>query len=111
MENYDRIDYELRALVRSAERDIPPAVENKIRIAAHGLQPLPRRRFSPSPLVLTFAVGVAALILAIMCIVPSLRRNETQQIAEIRTEFVIVDKNITIIFVQKPDFPIFVTAF
>lgn len=56
-------------------------------------------------------VGVAAIFLAILVIIPSLHRDETQQIAEIRTEFVIADKNITIIFVQKPDFPIFVTAF
>jgi hypothetical protein len=112
MEEHNRIDDELRTLVRSAEREIPLSLEERMRTAADSPQPLPRRRFFPSPLLaLTSAIGATVLLLAIVFMIPSLRRSETPQITEIRTEFVIPDKSITIIFVQKPDFPVFVTAF
>jgi hypothetical protein len=37
-------------------------------------------------------------------LLPALRKPPAPQIAEIRTEFELVDKNIKIIFFQKPDF-------
>jgi hypothetical protein len=112
MKNHNRIDRELSALVRSVKRHVPAAVEERLRIAAQSAQPLPRKQLFRRPLlVLTSMVGMAALLLAIIIIIPSLRREEIQQIVEIRTQFVVADKGITIVFVQKPDFPVLVTSF
>lgn len=112
MENHDRFDEELARLVRSVERNIPPSVEEKVRAAAEAARAFPRKRhLRRHLLVLTSMSGAAVVLLAILFIIPLFRHREATQISEIRTEFEIADKNIKIIFVQKPDFPDLVTSF
>ena len=112
MEDHNRFDEELKKLVRGVERSVPPGVEERIRTAAYAAQVLPRKRAFHNPrLALASMAGLAALLLAVLVMIPSHRRGETPQIAEIRTEFEIADKNIKIIFVQKPDFPVLMTSF
>jgi hypothetical protein len=112
MANNDRFDDRIKALVRSVGRPVPPAVEEKLMAAAAGQASVsgPRPGFRPL-LAISALAGTAALALALWTFVPALRPERPRQIAEIRTEFVLPDKNITIIFVQKPDFPELVTAF
>ena len=111
MEDQDRFDKELRELVRSVECGIPQAIEEKLRAAAAALRTRPRSRLIHRPLVLASLSGAAIFFLAFLFILPSLHRNKAPQIAEIRTEFELADKNIKIIFVQKPDFPVLLTSF
>jgi hypothetical protein len=112
MENHDRLDEELTRIVRSVGRNIPPSIEERVRVAADSARVHPQkrrlgRRFS----IITSLSGAAVVLSAILFIIPLFRHRAPVQIAEIRTEFVIADKNITIIFIQRPDFPVFVTAF
>src|SRR5512135_1306710 len=112
MENDDRFDDRLRALVRSVGGPVPPAVEKKLMAVEPAQAAAPGQRPSSRPLLAISALaGTAALALALWTFIPALRPERPRQIAEIRTEFVLADKNITIIFVQKPDFPELVTAF
>jgi hypothetical protein len=111
MENHDRFDDELRRLVRSVERSVPPGVENKLQAAAVTPLPYRRKRLIRRPLIFASLSGAAVLALAILFMIPSIHGRKAPQIAEIRTEFEIADKNIKIIFVQKPDFPVLLTAF
>src|SRR5512135_913275 len=112
MENDDRFDDRIKSLVRSVGRPVPPAVEKKLMAAAAAQEAAPGPRPSSRPLLAISALaGTAALALALWVAIPALRPERPRQIAEIRTEFVLPDKNITIIFVQKPDFPELVTAF
>jgi hypothetical protein len=111
MEDQDPFDKELRELVRSVEYGIPRSVEEKLRTAAATPQPRLRKRMVQRPLVLVFLSGAAIFFVAFLLIFPSLRRRDAPQVAEIRTEFELADKNIKIIFVQKPDFPVLLTSF
>jgi hypothetical protein len=113
MENDDRLDEELRTLVRSVERAVPMDLEARVRAEAEALRPQPKSRFPfiRRPLVLASLSGAAIFFVAFLLIFPSLHRREAPQIAEIRTEFELADKNIKIIFVQKPDFPVLLTSF
>jgi hypothetical protein len=112
MENRDKTDDQLRALVRSVGRGIPPALEERIRAESESPRQRSRKRFFHRPLLLLSSLsGAAALVLAAWLMLPKFQHNESPQIAEIRTQFVIADKNITIIFIQRPDFPVFLTAF
>jgi hypothetical protein len=111
MENHDRLDEELKRLVRSVERAVPTDLEARVRAEAERLRPRPKSlvAFVRRRVVLVPLSGVAVLFLAFLIIRPSLRNQPEPPIAEIRTEFVLADKNITIIFIQKPDFPEFIT--
>ncbi len=112
MENDDRFDDRIKALVRSVTKPVPPAVEKELVGAAAAQEAATGRRPGFRPLLAISALaGTAALALALWVFIPALRPERPRQIAEIRTEFVLPDKNITIIFVQKPDFPELVTAF
>jgi ferric-dicitrate binding protein FerR (iron transport regulator) len=112
MENDDRIDDRIRTLVRSVGRPVPKAVEERLTAATAERVSGPGRRLGLRPLLAVSALaGIAALALAIWTALPAIRREPPREIAEIRTEFVLPDKNITIIFVQKPDFPELVTAY
>lgn len=112
MENDDRFDDRIRTLVRSVVMPVPPTVEKTLleAAAAQASAPGPRPGFRPL-LAFSALAGIAALALALWVFIPALRPEPPRQIAEIRTEFVLPDKNITIIFVQKPDFPELVTAY
>jgi hypothetical protein len=111
MEDHDRLDEELRRLVRSVERALPTDLEARVRAEAERPRPQAKSRFPfiRRPIFLVPLSGAAALLLAFLIVRPSLPRHEEPPIAEIRTEFVLADKNITIIFIQKPDFPEFIT--
>jgi hypothetical protein len=111
MESHDRFDEKLTKLVHCVEHGIPAAVENKLQATAGTLRPHPRKRLIRQPLFLAALSGATIVFLAFLFIFSPGRDRKAPQIAEIRTEFVLVDKNITIIFVQKPDFPVLVTAF
>jgi len=111
MENHDRFDDELRTLVRSIERGVPPALEERLRTAAEAPLPRPPRHRLRRPLFFASLAGATAILLAVIFITPALRGRNPSQISEIRTEFRLADKDITIIFVQRPDFPTLVTAF
>lgn len=102
------LDEQISRLVRSIERAVPPGVEAKIQEAAADLRPRAGRFWLRRPFWLTLIPSAAAtILLAVVVLVPALRRPPISPIAEIRTEFEIVDKNIKIIFIQKPDFNLF----
>jgi len=102
-------DNDIGRLVRSLELDIPPDMDDRIRMAASGLRPRPvsgRRLFW----LLTLPSAAAALVVAALLFLPSRPNPVTQEnpvISEIRTDFEIPDKNIRIIFIQRPDFKLF----
>jgi ferric-dicitrate binding protein FerR (iron transport regulator) len=109
MKDHDRFDDEVRALVGAVEQGIPPTVEEQLQTAAQA--PLPRRqaRRLRRRLLLASLAGAAALLLAVSLIPPAVRSRKPVPISKIRTEIILADKDITIIFVQKPDFPPLVT--
>ncbi len=109
MEDHDRIDDELRTLVRSIDRGIPPAVEERFRTAAEAPLPRPPARRPRRRLLLASLAGAAAVLLAVILISPAVRSRKPVPISEIRTEIILADKDITIVFVQRPDFPALVT--
>jgi hypothetical protein len=111
MENHDRFDDELTKLVRSVERGIPAAVENKLQAAAATLRPRRRNPLVRRPFLLAAFPGAVIVFLAFLFIFSPVRGRKAPQITEIRTEFEIADKNIKIIFVQKPDFPVLMISF
>jgi hypothetical protein len=116
MSDDKRLDEEISRLVRSVERDVPPAVEASIRGAAEAIRPRPRffgRHRRPAWVLsrrgirtLALASGAACVIVVLgaLLFVPALRKPPAPRISEIRTEFEIADKNIKIVFVQRPDF-------
>jgi len=107
MTDEKKLDEQIARLVRSVELGVPPAVEAKIQEAAADLRPRAGRFWLRRPFWLTLIPSAAAVLLAVVVLVPSLRRPAVSPIAEIRTEFEIADKNIKIIFIQKPDFNLF----
>ncbi len=118
------LDEKISGLVRSADREVPPGLEARIRTAAESVRPaggiwgrislltsvLLRRRhgrvLSHRRLkILALVPGAAAAVaLAAFVILPALRKPPVPRISEIRTEFEIADKNIKIVFFQRPDF-------
>jgi hypothetical protein len=99
-------DKEIARLVRSVEIEVPPALDGRIRAIAanprnsHGRSLI--RRFWYLVLIPT-----AAALLAVALIRPALHQTAASQISEIRTEFELVDQNIKVIFIQKPDFHLY----
>jgi hypothetical protein len=112
METHDPFDEELKKLVRSVESAVPPGLEGKVRTAAETRRLQSKFWFSflRRPLFLASISGAAAVLLAFLLLVPLFRGREETPITEIRTEFELADKNIKIIFVQKPDFPVLLTV-
>ncbi|MGA2585746.1 MAG: hypothetical protein ABSF88_01765 [Candidatus Aminicenantales bacterium] len=100
------LDEQISRLVRSVERTVPPLVETRILAAAEGLRPRAGISFMRRPLWLALIPGAAAVILAALFWLPIFQKPR-QPISEIRTEFELPDKNIKIIFFQKPDFNLF----
>lgn len=109
MQNDDSFDEGLKIIVRSVEASVPPGLEGKVRAAAETrrLQPKFWFAFLRRPLILAALSGASAVLLAFLLIVPSFRGREETPITEIRTEFELADKNITIIFIQRSDISIF----
>jgi len=106
MTDEKKLDEQIARLVRSVELGVPPAVEAKIQEAAADLRPRAGRFWLRRPFWLTLIPSAAAVLLAVIALLPTPQKPPTQ-IAEIRTEFEIADKNIKIIFIQKPDFNLF----
>jgi hypothetical protein len=98
------LDERIAHIVKSVEPHIPAEVEQRIRAAAADVRPHPVRREWRRPFRLALVPAAASVIVAILLILPTALRPKTSPIAEIRTEFEIPDKNIKIIFIQKPDF-------
>jgi hypothetical protein len=51
--------------------------------------------------------SAAAALLIVALIRPALHQTAESPISEIRTEFELVDQNIKVIFIQKPDFHLY----
>jgi hypothetical protein len=110
-----KLDDRISALVRSVELDVPDGLEDKALEAARTAAPRPGARPQARP----FRLWPALIPAAALAFRPALRRPPaspsatsattglTGSIAEIRTEFELPDKNIKIIFFQKPDFNLF----
>ena len=101
------LDEQISRLVRGVERAVPPAVETRLLAAAEGLRPRAGISVMRRPLWLALIPSVAAVLLAVLVLIPALSRPPVSPISEIRTEFEIADKNIKIIFIQTPDFNLF----
>ena len=112
METHDPFDEELKELVRSVERIVPSDLEAKVRAEAKAPRPQLKSRF-PFIRRRIFIVplsSAAAVLLAFLLLVPLFRGRQAPVITEIRTQFELADKNIKIIFIQKPDFPVLLTV-
>jgi len=101
------LDKKISRLVRSLEKSVPPGSEERIALEASSAKPHRRRFFRKWQLALAVIPGGAALLLALFLLLPAFRKQEEPQLTEIRTQFELVDKNITIIFIQRPDFKLF----
>jgi len=112
METHDPFDEELKILVRSVERIVPSDLEAKVRAEAKAPRPQlkPRFPFIRRRIFIVPLSSAAAALLAFLLLVPLFRGREETPITEIRTEFEFADKNIKIIFIQKPDFPVLLTV-
>jgi hypothetical protein len=107
MENHDPLDEKLRALVQCVERVVPPDLEARARAAADARRPRPKSHspFYKRPIFLVPLSSAAIAFLALWVFIPRAHGRAEIPITEIRTEFELSGKNITIIFVQRPDFP------
>jgi hypothetical protein len=101
------LDKKISRLVRGLEKGLTPGLEERIALKASSGAPHRRPFFRKWQLALAVVPGGAALFLAFFLLLPAFRKQEEPQITEIRTQFELVDKNITIIFIQKPDFKLF----
>jgi anti-sigma-K factor RskA len=103
MNSDERLDESISKLVRSVEREVPPALDRRIREAADGLASRTQRSEKWRSWMLALAPGVVVALLAAFLLLPR-PTPAPNPISEIRTEFEIADKNIKVIFFQKPDF-------
>jgi hypothetical protein len=103
MNSDERLDESISKLVRSVQREVPPALDRRVRIAATGLALRTGRRERRRPWLLALIPGTAVVLLAVLLLLPR-PAPAPDPIFEIRTEFEIADKNIKIVFFQKPDF-------
>jgi hypothetical protein len=100
-----RADQEIARLVRRVETNVPPALDGRIRaVAAHHVS---GRSWTRRFWYLALIPSAAAAILAAVLIRPALYPTADPPLSEIRTEFELVDKNIKIVFIQKPDFHLY----
>ena len=106
---YDKknIDEEISRLVQSVEAHIPSEIDDELKIKTETLKP--KHRILSKRLVLPLGVITSAAIVLIMVLFlfSPIQKTLDTQISEIYTEFEIKDKNIKIIFVQRPDFDLF----
>jgi len=106
MNDEQKLDERIARLVRGIELEVPPALEAKIREATAGIRPHAERFRLSKPFWLAMIPSAAAALLTVLALLPP-SPQPPSSIAEIRTEFEIADKNIKIIFFQKPDFNLF----
>jgi hypothetical protein len=105
MRNDQEMDDQIRQLVRSADRDIPQELEKHIQMIVQGTERPGKRRTVFSLVWVSIPACLAALLLGLLILSPVFRNRPVPAITEIRTDFELSDKNITIIFIQKSDFP------
>ncbi|MGD0781508.1 MAG: hypothetical protein ABSA30_01470 [Candidatus Aminicenantales bacterium] len=98
-----RTDETISRLIRSDQQVIPPSVELEILRRSEASKP---RRRHPlfSRLLWNLLPSGAVLILGVIFLMRPPQKPSNSDISEIRTQFEIADKNITIVFIQKPDF-------
>lgn len=102
-----RTDKKIARLVRRVETDVPPALYGRIRAVAADHVRSRGRSWTRRFWYLALIPSAAAAILAAVLIRPALYRTADPPLSEIRTEFELVDKNIKIVFIQKPDFHLY----
>jgi hypothetical protein len=95
-----RIDESISRLVQGIQLDIPPSVEEDIkkRTAGSRLRPV---RPAYRRLLWTLLPSGAALILGVLLLLRAPMEPPVSDFSEIRTQFEIVDKNITMVFYQR----------
>jgi hypothetical protein len=100
------LDERISDLVRSVRKDVPAGLEEKIRdaVAKGPRQDVRPARYGRLWLPVTAGAAAAALVLILMFGGPGLPEKAGSPISEIRTQFELMDKNITIVFIQRPDF-------
>ena len=101
----DGFDKTISRIVRSADSDVPPELERKIQTRAKELAAHRGKRPVRWPIWIAATACASAFLLAILLIYP-ISPGPAREVAEIRTEFEIPEKNIKIIFVQRADFPL-----
>jgi hypothetical protein len=105
MNDRDRLDEQISRLVRSSDREVPAGLEAKIRAAAAGSDLRPSWWPGFRVLIPALAGGLAAAaLLFLLILLPGIPRRGPILVSEIRTEFEIPEKNIKIIFFQRPNF-------
>jgi hypothetical protein len=107
MSEDNSVDKEIVRLVRSVEAGIPPGLDDRVRAIAAGLPHSPGRSLIRRFWYLVLIPGAAAALLAAVLIGSAFRPAPGRPISEIRTEFELVDQNIKVIFIQKPDFHLY----
>jgi hypothetical protein len=107
--NDSKLDERIAGLVRSVELDLPGGLDDRVRAAAGSIAPNPRpaSRAGRRALWEVLVPSAAFVLAAALLVLPSLRPAAASPISEIRTEFELADKNIKVIFFQKPDFNFF----
>jgi hypothetical protein len=107
--NDRQLDDRISDLIHRMTLDVPDGLKEKAleagRTAMTQADAHPHKRadrFWPALIPAAVLAGAAALL-----VLPALRRPPAAPITEIRTEFELADKNIKVIFFQKPDFNLF----
>jgi hypothetical protein len=107
--NDRKLDERISDLVRRVALDVPDGLDDRALAATRFAEPRPRGARRPLGLKLWTALAPAAVLagLVILIALPPLKAPAPSPISEIRTEIELADKNIKIIFFQKPDFNLF----
>jgi len=97
-----RLDESISRLVRGIQMDIPSFVEGEIHRKSDALS---LRHIHPlsSRLFWTLMPSTAALILGVLLLIRAPLKSPISEFAEIRTQFEITDKKITVVFYQRTD--------
>jgi hypothetical protein len=104
MNDRDPIDEMISRVVRSIGHEVPPGLKARVRAAAN--DEAEEKASSQGVHILPLLAGglAAAAVLYLLFFLPGVPTHKPLMIAEIRTEFEIPDKNIKIIFIQRPEF-------
>lgn len=97
------IDETISRLVRGIQLDIPPSIEEETHRRSAALSPGLGHPLFPW-LLWTLLPSGAALILGVILLIHPPIKPAHSDISEIRTQFEIADKNITVVFIQNPNF-------
>jgi hypothetical protein len=103
--NEERLDRKITELVHGIGPGVPEALERRIAdsVARHNSMARGSRKRRPWLMTLVPATAIASAFVVFLAVRP----EPGEPIEEIRTEFEIADKNIKVIFFQKPDFHLF----